>query len=75
LGQKNQDAYQKARSVLHERYGNYNVVSTAFINKLEKQPKIRTKDASALREFSEMLDKVLGNGFMITVTNIEMYLV
>ena len=28
-----EDAYQKARSVLQERYGNCNVVSTAFINK------------------------------------------
>ena len=54
-----EDAYQKARSVLQERYGNCNVVSTAFINKLEKWPKIGPKDASALREFSDMLDKVL----------------
>ena len=53
------DSYQKARSVLQERYGNCNVVSTAFINKLEKWPKIGPKDASALREFSDMLDKVL----------------
>ena len=29
-----EDAYQKARYVLQERYGNCNVVSTAFINKL-----------------------------------------
>ena len=34
-----EDAYQKARSVLQERYGNCNVVSTAFVNKLEKWPK------------------------------------
>ena len=54
-----EDAYQKARSVLQERYGNCNVVSTAFINKLEKWPKIESKDASALREFSDMLNKVL----------------
>ena len=30
-----EDAYQKARFALQERYGNCNVVSTAFINKLE----------------------------------------
>jgi len=54
-----EDAYQKARSVLQERYGNCYVVSTAFINKWEKWPKIGPKDASALREFSDMLDKVL----------------
>jgi len=54
-----EDAYQRARSVLQERYGNCNVVSTAFINKLENWPKIGPKDASALREFSDMLDEVL----------------
>ena len=48
-----EDAYQKVRSVLQERYGNCNVVSTAFINKLESWPKIRPKDAVALREFSD----------------------
>lgn len=31
-----EDAYQKAKSELQERYGNCNVVSTAFISKLEK---------------------------------------
>ena len=54
-----EDAYQKARSVLQERYGNCNVVSTAFINQLEKWPKIIPRDASGLREFSDLLDKVL----------------
>ena len=52
-------AFQKARSVFQERYGNCNVVCTAFINKMEKWPKIGPKDASALREFSDMLNKVL----------------
>ena len=54
-----EDAYQKARSVLQERYGNCNVVSTAFINKLESWPKIGPKDAVALREFSNFLDEIL----------------
>ena len=35
-----EDAYQKARSVLQERYGNCNVLIAVFINKLEKWPKI-----------------------------------
>ena len=52
-----EDAYQKARSVLLERYGNCNVVSTTFFNKLESWPKIGPKDA--LREFSDFLDKIL----------------
>ena len=54
-----EDAYQKARFVLQERHGNCNVVSTAFINKLDKWPEIGPKDTSALREFSGMLDEVL----------------
>ena len=43
-----EDAYQKARSVLQERYGNCNVVSSAFRNKVEKWPKIIPKDSSGL---------------------------
>ena len=31
-----EDAYQKARSVLQERYGNCNALIAVFINKLEK---------------------------------------
>ena len=54
-----EDAYQKARSVLQERYENCNVVSSAFSNKVEKWPKIIPKDTSGLREFSDLLDKVL----------------
>ena len=53
-----EDAYQKARSVLQERYGRCNVLIAAFINKLDKWPKIGPKDASVFREFSDMLDKV-----------------
>ena len=52
-----EDAHQRVRSVLQERYGNCNVVSTAFINKLEKWPMIVPKDAYGLREFSDLLDK------------------
>ncbi|XP_022805992.1 uncharacterized protein LOC111343116 [Stylophora pistillata] len=54
-----EDAYQKAKSILQERYGNFNVVSTALISKLEKWPKIRPKDAVSLRELSGFLDKIL----------------
>ena len=45
--------------MLQERYGNCNLVSTTFINQLEKWPKIIPRDASGLREFSDLLDKVL----------------
>ena len=34
-------------------------MGTTFINEQEKWPKIVPKDASALREFSDLLDKVL----------------
>ncbi|KAK3730139.1 hypothetical protein QZH41_015849 [Actinostola sp. cb2023] len=53
------DAYVKAKSVLQERYGNSNVVSAAFLSKLEKWPKVGPEDASGLREFSDFLDKIV----------------
>ena len=54
-----EDAYQRARSLLHERYGNCNVISTSFLDKLEKWPKIGIKDSLSLREFSDFLNKVV----------------
>ena len=54
-----EDAYAKAKSVLHERYGNPNVVSSAFLSKLDKWPKINPRDSGGLREFSDFLDKVV----------------
>ena len=50
---------EKAKALLHERYGNCNVISTAFIEKLEKWPKINQKDHSALRDFSDFLEKII----------------
>jgi len=54
-----EDAYSKAKSVLKERYGNPNVVSSAFLNKLENWPKISPRDSGSLRAFSYFLDKVV----------------
>ena len=54
-----EDAYQKAKSALQERYGNCNVVSLACINKLDKWPKIGPKDTVTLREYSDLLYNVL----------------
>ncbi|KAK3754726.1 hypothetical protein QZH41_007045 [Actinostola sp. cb2023] len=54
-----EDAYVKAKSVLRERYGNPNVVSSAFLSKLDKWPKIAPRDSGGLREFSDFLDKVV----------------
>ena len=53
-----EDAYQSARTLLQERYGNCNVVGSAFINKLDNWPKINTRDAEALRDLSDFLQKI-----------------
>ncbi len=45
--------------MLHERYGNQNVVSTAFISKLESWPKINPRDPNSIRVFSDFLLKVV----------------
>ena len=54
-----EDAYQSARKLLQERYGNCNVVGTAFMNKLENWPKIGVRDAEALRDLSDFLQKII----------------
>ncbi|CAH3167849.1 unnamed protein product, partial [Porites lobata] len=43
----------------NERYGNCNVVGTAFMNKLENWPKIGVRDAEALRDLSDFLQKII----------------
>ncbi|XP_071784536.1 uncharacterized protein [Asterias amurensis] len=53
-----EEAYQKARDVLADRYGNTSVISCAFTTKLEKWSRIPPRDAVALRDFSDFLDKV-----------------
>ena len=53
-----EDAYKSAKAMLHERYGNSNVVSSTLISKLEEWPCIGTKNADALRDFSDFLLKI-----------------
>ena len=53
------EAYHKARQLLHERYGNQNVVSTAFISKLDSWPKINSRDPNSIRVLSDFLLKVV----------------
>ena len=53
------NAYKKAKALLHERCGNCNVIRTAFIEKLEKWSKVNQKDHSALRDFSDFLEKII----------------
>jgi len=54
-----EDAYQSARSLLKERYGNCNVVGTTFRNKLENWPKIGIRYAESLRDLSNFLQKII----------------
>jgi len=54
-----ENAYQSARSLLQERYGNCNVVGTAFMNKLENWPKIAIRGAENLRDLSDFLQKII----------------
>ena len=53
-----EEAYQSARTLLQERYGNCNVVGSAFINKLVNWPEISARDADSLRNRSDFLQKI-----------------
>ena len=52
------EAYQSARKLLKERYGNCNVVGSAFLNKLENWPKVGIKYTEILRDPSDFLEKI-----------------
>ena len=49
------DAYEKAKRLLKERYGDPFVVITAFRDKLDTWPKIQARNAVALRKFADFL--------------------
>ena len=44
--------------MLKERYGNCNVVGSAFLNKLDNWPKVGIKDTETLRDLSDFLEKI-----------------
>ena len=48
-------AYEEARKILDERYGDPFVITNAFRNRLENWPKIPNQDGTALRKFSDFL--------------------
>ncbi|XP_064619532.1 uncharacterized protein LOC135482979 [Lineus longissimus] len=48
-------AFDEAKAVLEQRYGNPFNVAEAFRNKLEGWPKVHPKDSQALRKFSDSL--------------------
>lgn len=49
------EAYQEARSLLSERYGNEQAITRSFHKKLNEWPPIKPKDAKGLREYSDFL--------------------
>ncbi|XP_063961087.1 uncharacterized protein LOC129282656 [Lytechinus pictus] len=51
----NETAYLDVRTALEERYGNPSVIANAFRDKLEKWPRITSKDAPGLRKLSDFL--------------------
>ncbi|XP_060585528.1 uncharacterized protein LOC132741396 [Ruditapes philippinarum] len=54
-----EDAYDDARKLLNERYGDPFVIASAFRDKLESWPKIMPKDASGLLKFSDFMKQCL----------------
>ena len=49
------DAYEKAKHLLEERYGDPFGVITAFRDKLDAWPKIQARDGVALLKFADFL--------------------
>lgn len=49
------DAYEEAKGLLEQRYGNAFVVANAFRDKLEKWPKVGPRDGVGLQRFGDFL--------------------
>ena len=49
------DAYEQARNLLDERFGDPFIVANAFRDKLDAWPNIAPRDGSALRKFADFL--------------------
>ena len=58
LVQDPESAYQEARKILKERFGNPAIISTSFEKKLKTWPKVGPSDATGLEEFSDFLQQV-----------------
>ena len=50
-----EDAYEDAKALLEERYGNPFVIANAYREKLDKWPKINFRDGSGLQKFADFL--------------------
>ena len=64
-----EDAYKSSKAILHERYGNNNVISATLISKLEEWPCVGTRNADALRDFSDFLLKI--KAAKATITSLD----
>ena len=49
------DAYDEAKALLEERYGDSFVIANAFRNKLEAWPKVQSRDGAGLRKYADFL--------------------
>ena len=49
------DSYNEAKALLDQRYGDSFVIATAFRDKLEKWPKIASRDGVGLQKFADFL--------------------
>ena len=64
------DAYDNAKALLEERYGDPFIVANAFRSKLDSWPKINVKDSEALLWFSDFLKQCMSAMQTITGLNI-----
>lgn len=49
------DSFEEAKSLLDQRYGDPFIISSAFRDKLDKWPKIASRDGPGLQKFSDFL--------------------
>ena len=54
---RSDSAFERAKALLEERYGNQFIVTEAFRDKLEAWPKIHERDDNSLRRFSDFLNQ------------------
>ena len=58
LSQQTESCYHAARKRLKERYGNPNILSQAFLNKIEERPLIKPHHPKELQQFSDLLVQI-----------------
>ena len=53
------EAYQRAKTTLKERFGDPHVISKAFREKIQKWPKISSKNREGIRDFADFLQHLV----------------